>query len=272
METIPQRDAMQIAYYDIASYREVSLDPQSPPRFLDFDYNYNLDVTEEMQGINSSYIQTWVEDVNEVKAGLYDQYHALYPFTHFTKLAYMYVELLNNGHYKFPILYSPHGHAINGGSRMLVQTQFFPHLQWDAVRYKFNDHTTHTLDPLVNAILKNKYWQNNNNNATRVRALLEKESPSAESTDYYYSLSDIEFTQRPLFVFGKDWTAGTDYLENFDYSTMVEKISQTTKLWDKIRYIIKKYPTKTLTDYKDLLDIVVLDNVDFVKKWHSDFL
>lgn len=274
MERIPQRNAMHIAYYDTDGYREIPVPPSDSPKFLDFEYEYDLTVTEDMQGLDSSYMQSWIRDVNEVKAGLYDYPDQARPFTHFTKLAYMYVELSIHQHYKYPIFYSPKGHAINGGSRMLIQSQYFPELKWDAVRFKFNDNLKNTLDPLIDAILKNKYWSKLENSLSepRVRALLEQEKIHATTNEYFYSLSDICFTQQPLFIFGKDWSVGADYVESYDYSIIVEKISRTQKLWEDIRCLIKSYPLHVTEDYKALLDVVVLNNVDFVKQWHEDFL
>lgn len=272
MERIPQRNAMQIVYYDTDSYREVVPPQHDTFKFLDFEYQYDLSVTEDMQGITSQHMAAWAKDVNELKQGKYDRVCAAWPYTHFTKLAYMYVELSEDKHYKYPIFYSPHGHAINGGSRMLVQSQYFPHLKWDAVRYNFENAKSNTIQPIVDAILKNSYWKNTDNISTRVRALLWEEKQFTDSTEHFYSLADISFTQHPPFVFGKDWHYGADFLEAFDYSILYEKISRTQILWNNIKDTINRYPANTPEDYKDLLDLVVLGNVDFVKKWREDFL
>lgn len=275
MERIPQRNAIHIAYYDNDGFREIA-PPIDIPRFLDFEYQYDLDVTEDMQGLNSTYMESWIRDVNDVKVGRYDYPEIGYPFTHFTKLVYMYVELLADQHYKYPIFFSPHGHAINGGSRMLIQTQYFSHLKWDAVRFKFNDRASNTIDPLVKAILKNRYWTNAGGQypefENRIRVLLEKEKIQPDADEYFYSMCDICFTRQPLFIFGKDWSVGADYVESFDYSRMVDKITRTTKLWENIRSVIKTHPIDTKQDYKTLLDKVVFDNVDFVRQWQEDFL
>lgn len=275
MERIPQRNAMHIAYYDNDGFREIA-PPTDVPRFLDFEYQYDLDITQDMQGLDSSYMQTWIRDVNDVKAGRYDYPEIGYPFTHFTKLVYMYAELLADQHYKYPIFFSPHGHATNGGSRMLIQTQYFPELKWDAVKFKFNNSPSNTITPLVESILKNRYWTKTNNEfrmfEDRIRVLLEKERTQPKAEEYFYSMCDICFTQQPLFIFGKDWSVGADYVESFDYSVMVDKINRTMKLWENIRSVIKTHPTDSKQDYKTLLDRVVLDNINFVRQWQEDFL
>lgn len=272
MERTSQRIKMQTIYYDPVTEKQVSI-PQDKPRFLDFDAEYGLAVTDEMSGLNSSYLQTWIDDVNDLKAGFYDDPPSLkYPFTHFTKLPYLYVELADTQHFKYPVIYSPRGHAINGGSRMLIQTQFFPKLQWDAIKFKFGGNPSYNLDLVVESILKNKYWQKNINSAPTVRALLEYEYVASDPEDFYYSLNDIGFIHPPVFAFAKDWMFSIDFIESVDYSILLEKISRTKKLWDNMRNTIKQYQTLTNQDYRDLLDIIVLDNVDFVKKWHSDFL
>lgn len=261
---------MQIVYYDIASYREIQLQQSDIPRFLDFDYQYDQPVTDDMIDVDGEYMKFWIQDVKDLKAGLYDSTSPLYPFTHFTKLPYMYSELLNDGCYKFPVFYRPTGESINGSSRMLILTQYFPQLTWDAVRYKFNNQTSETLTPLVDSILLNKYWTTHTNDYTKVRALLEIERDS--NSEIYYSLSDINFVNHPPFVFGKDWTVGTDYVESYDYTAMIDKLSRTQDLWNKIYKVIKEYPINSIEDYKKLLDIVVLDNLEFINKWQRDFL
>jgi hypothetical protein len=266
---------MQINYYHKKQYLEI---PPNTAKFLDFDYLYDQPVSTDMTSDNSVYLNTWIEDVTDVKQGKYDNTNPQRrPFTHFTKLPYMFVELSEDRCYKFPMLCATSGSLqIETGSRMLILTQYFPQLTWDTVRFKVNNNVSQDINPLVDAILQNNYWKNHKNKFNVARALLHIETApglTCNHNELFYSVCQIDFTNHTPWVFGKDWTTGVDYLEYYNnYSVITEKISRTIRLWDSMREIIKNYPTNSVNDYKRLLDIIVFDNIDFVKKWREDFL
>jgi hypothetical protein len=252
---------MQINYFHQRNSLEIHSDS---PKFLDFDYLKDQIITTNL--INETF-STWINDVNDVKLGKYDTIQKAYSFTHFTKLAYMYVELMKDQKYKYPFLAGPS--AEISGARMLVLCQYFPHLTWDKVQFKVNDNTSDNIDLLIESVLNNGYWKNRIKTFNLVRAAVKIEKLNDK---IFYSVNEIDFVNQIPWIFSKDWTTGSDYLENYNYSQLSEKISRTMQLWNNMREIIKQYPTHTEDDYKRLLDIIVLDNIEFVKNWQKDFI
>lgn len=251
---------MQIHHYHQRRY--VELTPNSP-KFLDFDYLRDQFITPEIE--NEVY-KVWIDDVTDVKQGKYDVISQGYNFTHFTKLPYMYVELATDKKYMYPFLSGLT--KLSRGSRMLIITQYFPNLAWDLVQYKASDSTTSNLNRLIDTVSKNGYWKNKIKDFNSVRLGLTTESVNNE---IFYIANEIDFLNVTPWIFSTSWASGNGYLPAYDYSDITEKISRTEKLWTNIRKTVKQYPTNTLDDYKKLLDIIVLDNVDFVKKWREDF-
>lgn len=252
----------------------------TPPRFLHFTYYYNQEVSTEDQQFDSAWFKLWINDVNDVRNGSYDKLEVTNPFTHFTKLPYLYYELLHNDYYKYPIIYSPWKEIASGGSRMLILSQFFPNKTYDAVRWNIGKNITYDIDNLVDAILKNSYWQQQLKYVSQdfdIRALVDTETfdvnyvQGPKPDPYFYWINHVEFINPSPYVFSKDWRQSTDYVETYDYRPIVDKIERTYQLWDNMKSVIKQHNIDTVEDYKTLLDRLVFENLDFVKKWHIDF-
>lgn len=279
MDSIPQSNSYKIKYYNQKNYREMDW-VFEPPRFLHFTYYYNQELPESEQGLESSWFKMWIDDVNDLRAGLYDRLDLSNPFTHFTKLPYMYYELFHNDCYKYPIFYSPWKQPASGGSRMLVLSQYFPNKPYDMVKWNIGKRVTNTLDDLVDSILKNSYWQNHMQYMSKfdeVRVLIETETfdvnyvQGPHPDPYFYWANQIEFTNPAPYVFSKDWTNSVDHVESYDYRKIVDKIQRTYELWENIKILVKDAAVEQPQDYKDLLDKIVFENLDFVKNWYLDF-
>ena len=267
---------MEISYFDVNTFKPMRWAPDAPPRFLNYHYKYNLDVRPDDLGLQSQFFKVFIRDVAEVKRGEYDDPRNCV-FTHFTKLPHLYVELEEETTYKFPMIFDPHNNPLNGNSRMLVLTQYWPDRKYDEIRYNLNRIVHSNIDNLIEDIKRNTYWSKSPRTYTDVRVMVMTEhldpsfiQDSNPRSDFYW-ISRIDFTNPTPFVFGRDWFKEEGFLEAYDYRPYVERINLTMDLWEKMKETIKKWPISTLEDYKDLLDALVLGNLDFARNWRREF-
>jgi hypothetical protein len=262
-----------IKYFDDVTGERLFFSKTNPLKVMNFEYRRNQKIVEDR--FNES-LKVFMSDVLDVKKTYVDSsyekeyvngvpyggppgiFEPIY-FDIFTKLGYLYLDLIEHKSYMYPFIYTPHTLRsknqlqAGGHGRALIAYRYFPEFEFD-ISVHSSDYgvgSEEICHRFIDSVLENRYWKDFDLSNKVIIMTIEN------FQDLYY-IKSIDITDE-------------DYFNNYKAripESFIEK-SANIELWNSIKESIINFDVNNYNDLVVLLDQIIFDNLSLTKKLYT---